>query len=220
MSEKKENTTRPPDPSEIALNEATTRLKIAEAEVAEIAATKAKREESEELAADRHHFVYTFDTQVSDASVKSCIKALTAFARHQPGCDIELRLNSPGGSIIDGFALIDFLNQLRTDGHKITTVAYGWAASMAGVILQAGDVRVMGENAILLIHEGSLGAVGNFGEVEDRVKLMKTLHERILRLFAARSNMSKTAIKRKWARQDWWIPSEEALKLGFVDEVR
>ena len=94
-----------------------------------------------------------------------------------------------------------------------------------GVLLRAADTRVMGANCFMLIHEGSLGAVGDFGEVEDRVKLMEQMHERILALFEERAKpinpkTTKKFIRHRWQRKDWWFSGDEALKLGFVDEVR
>jgi ATP-dependent protease ClpP protease subunit len=94
------------------------------------------------------------------------------------------------------------------------------AASMAGVILQAGTTRTMGKNAFLLLHEGSMGASGDFGSVEDRVKFMKLLHEHILDLFAGRATVTKAFIRKNWNRTDWWMSSDEALKHGFVDEIK
>jgi ATP-dependent Clp endopeptidase proteolytic subunit ClpP len=178
------------------------------------------RNEMTVLAQNEHHHVYLFSEQVSESSVKKCISQLTTWSRNDPECDIEININSPGGSIVDGFALIDFVADLQSKGHKITTVALGMAASMGGVILQAGTKRIMGKNAFLLIHEGSLGAVGDYGEVEDRVKFMKLLHEHILDLFVGRSNVTKAFIRKNWARTDWWIDSEEALKHGFIDEIQ
>lgn len=193
---------------------------IAHAERAEVDARKALREEQDELAKNPHHKVYVFDDAVSDSSVKACIRQLSTWARQSPGCPIEIQINSPGGSIFEGFVLIDFLRDLREKGHHITIIAYGMAASMAGVILQAADVRVMGRHAFLLIHEGSLGASGDWAQVQDRVELMKLFHTKILDLFAQRSKVKASWIKTRWARKDWWLTSEECLKHGFVDEVR
>jgi ATP-dependent Clp endopeptidase proteolytic subunit ClpP len=216
-----------PHPSEIARNDAErdhllaqARKEIAYAEKAELELAKARRAEQAELAKNEHHFLYVFDQEVSASSVKSCISQLATWHRQYPECAIEIQLNSPGGSIFDGLALIDFVRDLRVKGHHITIVTIGMAASMAGVILQAADTRVMGHNALMLIHEGSLGAVGDFGKVEDRVKLMKQLHERILALFVERSKVSKGFITRHWQRRDWWLSAEECLKHGFIDEVR
>lgn len=211
--------------AERALFEAQAERAKAEAGVAQIILRNKEREEKSELAKDTHHHVYVFDKQVSESSVKECVQVLTRWSRQDPGCDIELQINSPGGSIFDGLALVDFLRNLEEKGHSITTVAFGMAASMGGVLLQVGTRRVMGANAMLLIHEGSLGAIGDFGQVEDRIELMKLFHERILDLFVERAqpinkSTTKAFIRKNWKRKDWWIPSQEALKLGFVDEVK
>lgn len=195
-----------------------------EANVAAIALAKCEREERFAKVHDLYHRSYTFDTPVSERSVKLCISTLTAWSRDEPGCGITLYLNSPGGDIVEGFALIDFIVDLRKRGHHVRTVALGMAASMSAVILQAGDERIMGANALLLIHEGSLGAIGSFGEVEDRVKLMEKLHARIYALFAARAlpiNDKTTAafLKKQSKRTDWWLDSDEALALGLIDSV-
>src|SRR5574341_658348 len=116
-------------------------------------------------------------------------------------------------------ALWDFLLELRQRGHKLTTVARGYAASMAGILLQAGDERVIGPESWLLIHEASFGVVGSYGEVEDRVEWVKKIQARILDIFASRSKLSRSQIKRRWHRKDWWLDSDEALKLGFVDRI-
>lgn len=196
------------------------RKAVADADYAELVVERDQEKRRDELAANHHHKVYVFDQDVNETSVKRCIQQLNTWARQDAGCDIEIQINSPGGSIFDGFALIDFIRDLQAKGHKVTTLAYGMAASMGGVLLQVGDNRVMGANCLLLIHEGSLGAVGDFGKVEDRVKLMELMHERILDLFAERSKVSKAFIKRNWQRRDWWLDADTALKHGFVDAIR
>lgn len=196
-----------------------------ENKIAEIALAKCEREESFDRVSDLFHKVYTFSSAVEAKSVRECITTLTAWSRQAPGCDIDLIINSPGGDILAGFALVDFLLELRHKGHKITTIALGIAASMAAVVLQAGDVRVMGPNAILLLHEGSLGVVGSWGEAEDRMVLMTKLQSRIFSLFAERAMVvnpkTTVAFLRKHAkRTDWFLTSDEAVALGLVDAVR
>lgn len=187
---------------------------------AQIALDREQHKRTKELSADEFHHTYLFDNEVNAASVKACISQLATWSRQDSKCDIEIQINSPGGEIFSGFALIDFVRDLRRSGHHVTTLAIGKAASMGGVILQAGDTRVMGANALMLIHEGSLGAVGDFGEVEDRIALMKLMHGRILDLFAERSKVSKRFIQTHWKRKDWWLTADECLKHGFIDEVR
>lgn len=200
--------------------EAEARAAAAEAEKAELALERERHKRERERVADEFHRVYRFIGEVTASTVKSCIDELTLWSRLTPGCDITLILQSPGGDVVAGMALWDFLQELREREHKLTTVARGYAASMAGILLQAGDVRVMGAESWLLIHEASFGVIGSYGEVEDRVKWVKRVQERILDIFAARSKLSKAAIKRRWHRKDWWLDSTEALKLGFIDEIR
>lgn len=237
---------RPLEPSEVLVNQAEARRNDAEAalfqaqrqeaeakaEEARIKANfgaiqlrEAERKERKELAQNEHHHVYVFDREVNSATVKEAIKQLTTWDREDPECRIEFQINSPGGSIVDGLALVDFMRSLREKGHIVDTIALGWAASMGGVLLQVGTTRIMGANSVLLIHEGSMGAIGDFGQVEDRVELMKLFHERILALFEERARpinpkTTKAFIKRNWERKDWWISAENALKYGFIDEVR
>lgn len=184
-----------------------------------------RRSHKEEGAKDYWHHRYIFSSSVKEDSANALINALTKWSRTSPAdkpCDMEIVINSPGGDIISGFAIVDFIKSLRDSGHNIRTHAIGMAASMGGVLLQAGTTRSMGANAMLLIHQGGLGAIGNYGEVKDRVKLMEIFHERILDLFVERSEgkVSRSYLKKNWERQDWWLPAKEALKLGLVDEIR
>lgn len=199
---------------------ATARKTLAEAELAELTLERERRKEKSELAKDQHHHVYLFDESVGASSVKKCITTLSEWDRLDPTCDIEIVFDSPGGSVIDGMHLWDFLSMIKSRGHKLTTVALGMAASMAGILLQAGDVRVLGRESYLLIHEVSFGAGGKIGEVEDEVAFVKKIQGRVLDIFAARSHLSRTKIASNWRRRDWWLDSSEAIKCGFVDELR
>ena len=206
--------------SEARRNDAEADKLLAEAGVASITLAKSERIEREELALDKHHHVYVFDKEVNEAHVKECIKQFTQWERLSPGCHVQLVINSPGGSVFDGFALVDYITGMLDRGCVVDTHALGMAASMGGVLLQAGVTRTMGKNAMLLIHEAQFGAQGSLGQIEDRVKLVKLMHERILTIFSSRSKMSKMQIKTKWARTDWWMSAGEALKYGFIDEIR
>lgn len=169
---------------------------------------------------DDKNYLYRFNDKVSSESVKRCMQTLTEWSRLDPECAIEIIFSSPGGSIIDGFELFDFLQDLRYQGHHITTGTLGYAASMAGVLLQAGDVRWVGQQAWVMIHRAAFGAWGKTYEIEDEVKFIQRIEERILGIFTSRSNLSKTKIKRNWDRKDWWISADEAMEMGLVDEIR
>jgi len=169
---------------------------------------------------DDRNFLYRFNDKVSSESVKRCMQTLTEWSRLDPECAIEIIFSSPGGSIIDGFELFDFLQDLRYQGHHLTTGTLGYAASMAGVLLQAGDVRWVGQQAWVMIHRAAFGAWGKTYEIEDEVKFIQRIEERILGIFTSRSNLSKTKIKRNWDRKDWWLSADQALEMGLVDEIR
>jgi ATP-dependent Clp protease protease subunit len=145
---------------------------------------------------------------------------LTEWHRRDPKCDIDIVFSSPGGSIIDGFELFDFIQELRAKGHKVITGSLGMAASMAGILLQAGDLRWIGHQSWMMIHRAAFGAIGKTFEIEDEVRLVKRIEERIVDIFTSRSNLTKLKIKRNWDRKDWWIDADEAVTLGLVDEIR
>jgi ATP-dependent protease ClpP protease subunit len=127
--------------------------------------------------------------------------------------------------------LFDFIMELRRENHYITTAARGYAASMGGILLQAGSKRVMGKEAYILIHEVSTWAGGKVGEIEDEYLFLKKISERVVGIFADRAKeagangtaskpITKAQIEKNWNRKDWWLDSAEALRLGIVDELR
>ena len=234
MSEEKEKKSPEEVVAELKLKEAETRKTEAEARKTEAEATKAELEANlahmdlekarkkflREKSQDEENCLYRFSGSVGEASVRKCMNKLTEWARLNEKCDIEIVFSSPGGSIIDGFELFDFIQDLRTSGHKITTGSLGMAASMAGILLQAGDVRWIGHQSWMMIHRAAFGAIGKTYEVEDEVKLVKRIEDRILNIFTSRSKLSRQKLKRNWDRKDWWIDADECVKVGLVDEIR
>lgn len=191
-------------------------------EQAHILLAKAQRVEKAELATNRYHHVYLFDGIVNGSTVEKCIDQLTQWMRNDSGCPIEIIFSSPGGEVMQGMALFDFIQRVRRAGHFVTTMTLGYAASMAGILLQAGDTRVMGAESYILIHEISTGVLGKTGEIEDEVAFCKKIQKRIIDIFLSRcgKKISRATFERRWRRKDWWLDSKECLKLGFVDEVQ
>lgn len=194
----------------------------AKAHIAEIDARKKIREEREREAGDAFHHVYRFSNVVSDETASKCASKLTEWHRLDPGCDIEIIFDSPGGAVFPGLALFDHIRWLSSLGHHITTVATGTTASMAGILIQAGDTRIMSAEGWFLIHRVSFMAMGSSYEIEDRVEHVKRIEKRVIDIFTARSDGKLTSqkIKRNWDRKDWWLSSDECLDLGIVDELR
>lgn len=189
--------------------------------MAQIEYDVAERRYKYETADDSYHHVYKFNGAVDRTSVNNCQGVLSKWSRADKECDITVVFNSPGGSVFEGMALFDFLTQLRGEGHKITTVCRGMAASMGGILLQAGDVRVIGPESYILIHEISNLTGGKVSELEDELKFMQKIGERVVKIFETRSGGKLTAatIRRKWKKTDWWIDADESLKLGLVDKI-
>ena len=198
-----------------------TRNAALRADLAELELEEKKRLQAETLAEDKYHHVYNFHDEVSSHSVDKCIDQLASWVR-MAKCPLEIEIvfHSPGGEMMNGLALFDFIKILQSKGHTVNTMALGMAASMAAILLQAGTVRRMGREAWVLIHEAQFGAIGTTGQVEDTVEWVKMIHKRILNIFAERSNLTVRQLERRWKRKDWWLSSVDCLKYGLVDEVR
>jgi ATP-dependent Clp endopeptidase proteolytic subunit ClpP len=189
-----------------------------------------QRIETELLALDTYNYTYRFSSAIDDATVKTCIDKLTFWHRTNETVPIEIIFNSPGGSVFAGMDLFDYIQDARRT-HVVTTVARGYAASMGGILLQAGSKRVMGREAYILIHEVSTWAGGKVGEIEDEYKFLQKISERVVSIFAERAReagangtathpITAAQVRKNWNRTDWWLDSTEALKLGIVDELR
>ena len=163
--------------------------------------------------------VYRFTGLVTEDSIARCVKALDLWTRRDPNKPITIVFNSPGGDVFDGLALYDVIKELRESGHHVTTVARGMAASMGGVLLQAGNERIIGKNAWMMIHEVSGMSYGKTSEVEEQNKFAKRVQDRLLDILAERSTLTKKKIGRNWKKTDWWLDADEVVKLGFADKV-
>jgi ATP-dependent Clp endopeptidase proteolytic subunit ClpP len=207
--------------SEANKHQAEAREADAKARVADLEATKKERERREADAADVNHHVYRFNGSVDASSVDKAITKLTEWHRlaDEP-LTMEIVFFSPGGGVIPGFALFDHLRGLSAEGHTIVTGCTGMAASMGGILVQAGDHRWMTGEAWYMIHRAAFGASGKTFEIEDEVEWVKRIEKRIIEIFVSRSDLTAQKIKRNWDRKDWWIDSDEALDLGLVDEIR
>jgi ATP-dependent Clp endopeptidase proteolytic subunit ClpP len=189
---------------------------------AELELTKQERDEKLVLTQGLHTHVHNFVGGVDRGTVGACIERLSQWDCIDPTCDMTIIFNSPGGSVIDGMSLFDYIRFMRSKGHNVTIIALGMAASMAGILLQAGTTRVMAKGSWLLIHEVAFSVSGKVGEVEDEYKFGLRLKEQAASIFVERSGgkLTRAALEKGWKRTDWWISPDEALKLGLIDEVR
>jgi ATP-dependent Clp endopeptidase proteolytic subunit ClpP len=169
---------------------------------------------------------YEFFGEVSEESALTCISTLGSWAHAEPGRDIHIILNSPGGEVTHGLAIYDFLMELRARGHKITITVEGEAASMASVILQAADVRLIGPFSWIMIHEVASVEFGKVADMEDQLQTTKRMQDQLVRILSERSLQSNDgegltveAIKATWHKKDIWMTAEEALAYHLVDAI-
>lgn len=183
-----------------------------------------ERAERDDLTHDRFYHHYTFGDSVGQLSVNHCLRELALWDRQDSECDINLTVNSPGGSVIAGMHLFDQLAtySLRGGGkHKVTITVRGYAASMAGILLQSADVRRIGAESYLMIHEISTFAQGKIGELKDEMKFLDRISARVADIFVTRTEgkISMEDFQKGWHRADWWLDSKQAVELGFADEI-
>lgn len=171
------------------------------------------------LAKAENNNIYTLFGAINDSTVGMAMMALGEMSRRSRGAPIEIVFDSPGGSVFAGLALFDFIQTLK-ESHHVATSTVGMAASMGGILLQAGDERIAGRNSFMLIHEVSSGSMGKVSDMEDSVKFANKLQDRLVGILAERSTLTERQIKARWKKTDWWLDSTEMLELGFIDRVR
>ncbi len=195
-------------------------------ERAEIELSNLKRESAKSNAEAQEARNYIFSETVSDLTIKAAISDLGKLSRRFPGQPLTIILTSPGGSVRHGFALYDYLRYMSKQGHEITVIVLGMAASMGGILLQAGDKRIIGQESEVLIHEVSAGTAGNITHMQESVDTFARLWNKLAHILARRAKatgkkntMTVPQIKKKSKNFDWWLDADEAVKLGFADSI-
>ena len=131
--------------------------------------------------------------------------------------DIYIYINSPGGVITDGLAIVDTMNAVKSQVH---TVCVGQAASMAAVILSCGakGKRSALPHSRVLIHQPSGGAIGQSSDIEIQTKEIMRLREVLYKIMSDATGKSVATIKKDCDR-DYIMSPEEAIKYGIVDMI-
>ncbi|HTC13487.1 MAG TPA: ATP-dependent Clp protease proteolytic subunit [Chthoniobacterales bacterium] len=131
--------------------------------------------------------------------------------------DINLYINSPGGSVTAGLAIYDTMQYVTCD---VATYCVGVAASMGAILLTAGTKgkRYALPNSDIMIHQVSGGAQGTASDVERTVEYMYKLKKRLISILAHHTGKTVEQIQTDSDR-DYWITSQQAKEYGLVDEV-
>lgn len=128
---------------------------------------------------------------------------------------ITLRINSPGGGIFEGIAI---MNVLRAHPAHVTTHVDSLAASIASVIAMAGDRIVMEPFSQMMIHDGSGLAIGNAADMREMAELLDRQSDNIAAVYADRTG-GTAAEFRALMRAETWFTAQEAVEAGLADEV-
>jgi ATP-dependent Clp endopeptidase proteolytic subunit ClpP len=128
---------------------------------------------------------------------------------------VLLRINSPGGSVIDGLAIYDAVNRMP---QKVTARIEGLAASMASVIALAADEVTMSENSLYMIHNVWGGEVGESDDLRKAADLMDKMSSRLLSIYIKKTEQTEEQLK-SWMDAETWFTAEEALAAGFINYI-
>lgn len=162
---------------------------------------------------------YTFLAPVTTETAQMCMDTLGQWVREDREKPIRVTLNSPGGSVIDGLALFDYISYLNATGATVDTQVLGAAMSMASVLLQAGNTRYASPNSYIMLHEISNAMVGSISSIDDEAAFTRQMNDRLVTILASRSNLSEDEIRTRWERKNWYLNSKEAVELGFADKI-
>lgn len=129
---------------------------------------------------------------------------------------IWLYINSYGGSIYDGLAIIDTMKIIQS---PIFTVVRGKAMSMGAAIAVMGDHRYVTPNSRIMFHEASSGTEGKVSEMEESLQEAKYLNNRLEVLISERIGMNRKEYSKLIRKRDVYISAQEALDMNVVDEI-
>jgi ATP-dependent protease ClpP protease subunit len=131
---------------------------------------------------------------------------------------LEIEINSPGGSVLDGYRVYNSLIQMRARGVEIIATVNTLAASMGSVILMAANkVRIV-EGGRIMIHEASQAVAGDAATHSRAAKLLEEISEEIAAIYAKRTGGDPNEM-RKLMKAETWMGAAEAMERKFADEI-
>lgn len=156
-------------------------------------------------------------TQVDDEVADSIVAQLLFLDAEDPEKDIQLYINSPGGSVTAGMAIYDTMQQIRPD---VVTICFGLAASMGAFLLTAGATgkRMSLPSSRIMIHQPLGGAQGQAVDIEIQAKEILYHKRKLNELLAQHTGQSLERIEADTER-DFFMSAEEAKNYGLIDQV-
>ena len=154
---------------------------------------------------------------VNEHTANLVVAQLLHLAYEDPKADIKLYINSPGGSVYDGFAIYDTMQYIKPD---VQTIGIGLQASMGAFLLSSGTKgkRFVLPNSRIMIHQPSSGTKGKITDQE--IMLNEGIYlKKVLNKILAKNTGQLLAKIEKDADRDFWMSANEAKKYGLIDEV-
>ncbi len=156
-------------------------------------------------------------TQIDDYTANTLQAQLLYLDSVDPGKDISIYINSPGGSVYAGLGIYDTMQFVSSD---VSTICTGMAASMAAVLLVAGKEgkRAALKHSRVMIHQPMGGAQGQASDIEITAREIQKLKKELYSIIAEHSH---TDYDKVWADsdRDYWMTSQEALDYGMIDRI-
>lgn len=154
---------------------------------------------------------------IDDHTANLIIAQLLFLESEDPKKDVSFYINSPGGGVSDGLAILDTMNHIKPN---VSTVCVGLAASMGAVLLSGGKKgkRFALPNAEIMIHQPWGGAQGQASDIEITAKHILGIRERLNKILAKNTGQNISQIEKDVDR-DYFMSSEESKKYGIIDEV-
>ena len=164
----------------------------------------------------KEHIIF-IGTPIDDHVANLAIAQMLFLQAEDPEKDIQIYINSPGGSITAGFAIYDTMQFVKPD---VVTTCVGQAASIAAVLLVGGapKKRFALPNARILIHQASAGVQGTAADIEVHAREILRLNARLKELMAADTGQEIDRISRDINR-DYWMSAREARDYGVIDMI-
>ena len=155
--------------------------------------------------------------EVNATTASLVVAQLLYLEAQDPDKDIQLYINSPGGSVTDGMAIYDTMQYVKCD---VSTICIGLAASMGAFLLSAGTKgkRLALPNAEIMIHQPSAGTQGQITDMALHLKRLEVVKRRMNRILAANTGRSVEEVTADCER-DNFMTAEEALQYGLIDKV-
>ena len=155
--------------------------------------------------------------EINDHTANIVVAQLLFLAAEDPDKDINIYINSPGGSVTAGLAIFDTMNYIKCD---VSTICVGMAASMGAFLLTAGTKgkRYVLPNSEVMIHQPLGGAQGQATEIAIAAKHILKTRDRLNKILAEQTGQQKEKIEQDTER-DNFMSADEAVAYGLVDQV-